>query len=75
MTGHRGVFAGADMIPADRTVTVAIGQLELARPITTFDEVTGGLDETAAMYEAVGAYPVATASNATTASASAQTTR
>jgi len=25
MTGHRGVFAGGDMVPADRTVAVAIG--------------------------------------------------
>ncbi len=25
MTGHRGVFAGGDMVPAERTVTVAIG--------------------------------------------------
>jgi NADPH-dependent glutamate synthase beta subunit-like oxidoreductase len=25
MTGHRGVFAGGDMVPADRTVTTGIG--------------------------------------------------
>ncbi len=25
MTGHPGVFAGGDMVPADRTVTVAVG--------------------------------------------------
>lgn len=25
MTGHRGVFAGGDMVPAERTVTVAVG--------------------------------------------------
>ena len=25
MTGHTGVFAGGDMVPADRTVTVAVG--------------------------------------------------
>ena len=25
MTGHRGVFAGGDMVPADRTVAVAVG--------------------------------------------------
>ncbi|MEU3340731.1 NAD(P)-binding protein [Streptomyces sp. NPDC006668] len=25
MTGHAGVFAGGDMVPADRTVTVAVG--------------------------------------------------
>jgi 2-oxoacid:acceptor oxidoreductase delta subunit (pyruvate/2-ketoisovalerate family) len=26
MTGHQGIFAGGDMVPAERTVTVAIGQ-------------------------------------------------
>jgi 2-oxoacid:acceptor oxidoreductase delta subunit (pyruvate/2-ketoisovalerate family) len=98
MTGHPGIFAGGDMIPSDRTVTVAIGhgkkaarsidnwlrrgtmrpaarhdvadpdrlntwyysdapvtvrpRLELARRITTFDEVTGGLDESTAQFEA-----------------------
>jgi 2-oxoacid:acceptor oxidoreductase delta subunit (pyruvate/2-ketoisovalerate family) len=103
MTGHPGIFAGGDMVPAERTVTVAIGhgkraahsidawltnhhsgnvaappavdprladfgrlntwyysdapatvrpQLELARRITTFDEVTGGLDEKTALFEA-----------------------
>ena len=25
MTGHEGVFAGGDMVPAERTVTVGIG--------------------------------------------------
>jgi 2-oxoacid:acceptor oxidoreductase delta subunit (pyruvate/2-ketoisovalerate family) len=25
MTGHRGVFAGGDMVPSERTVTVAVG--------------------------------------------------
>jgi NADPH-dependent glutamate synthase beta subunit-like oxidoreductase len=25
MTGHPGIFAGGDMVPAERTVTVAIG--------------------------------------------------
>jgi 2-oxoacid:acceptor oxidoreductase delta subunit (pyruvate/2-ketoisovalerate family) len=109
MTGHPGIFAGGDMVPAERTVTVAIGhgkraargidawlrsagaacagaacagaaatstgprladagrlntwyyadapatvrpQLEAARRITTFDEVTGGLDEKTALFEA-----------------------
>jgi 2-oxoacid:acceptor oxidoreductase delta subunit (pyruvate/2-ketoisovalerate family) len=103
MTGHPGIFAGGDMVPAERTVTVAIGhgkraacsidawlkthekgnvpapptaeprladfdrlntwyysdapatvrpQLELARRISTFDEVTGGLDEKTALFEA-----------------------
>jgi 2-oxoacid:acceptor oxidoreductase delta subunit (pyruvate/2-ketoisovalerate family) len=109
MTGRPGIFAGGDMIPAERTVTVAIGhgkraarsidgwlrhdrdgngagstaslataaasprlatvdrlntwyyadapatvrpQLDAARRITTFDEVTGGLDESTAQFEA-----------------------
>jgi len=98
MTGHPGIFAGGDMVPAERTVTVAIGhgkkaahqidawlrggsgtvparhqlagfgrlntwyyadapatvrpQLEAARRITAFDEVTGGLDESTAVFEA-----------------------
>ena len=112
MTGHPGIFAGGDMVPSERTVTVAIGhgkkaarhidswlrrpggrptqtppqgagstyaaqpkhpvaefgglntwyysdapatirpQLEAARRITTFDEVTGGLNESTALYEA-----------------------
>ena len=109
MTGRPGIFAGGDMVPADRTVTVAIGhgkkaahsihawltrdhegngaapaaadrqaaiaprlatadrlntwyyadapatvrpQLDAARRITTFDEVTGGLDESTAQFEA-----------------------
>ena len=25
MTGHPGIFAGGDMVPAERTVTVAVG--------------------------------------------------
>jgi 2-oxoacid:acceptor oxidoreductase delta subunit (pyruvate/2-ketoisovalerate family) len=98
MTGHPGIFAGGDMVPSERTVTVAIGhgkkaarsidaflrstapqaagkhapasfgalntwyyadapatvrpRLEAARRITTFDEVTGGLDESTALFEA-----------------------
>ena len=98
MTGYPGLFAGGDMVPAERTVTVAIGhgkkaarhidawlraearepapkheladfgllntwyyadaprsvqpQLELARRQSTFEEVTGGLDESTALYEA-----------------------
>jgi NADPH-dependent glutamate synthase beta subunit-like oxidoreductase len=30
MTGHEGIFAGGDMVPAERTVTVAIGHGALA---------------------------------------------
>jgi 2-oxoacid:acceptor oxidoreductase delta subunit (pyruvate/2-ketoisovalerate family) len=98
MTGHPGVFAGGDMVPSERTVTIAIGhgrnaarqidswlrqgdyraprpprlasydklntwyysdahatvrpQLEAARRVSTFDEVTGGLDESTALFEA-----------------------
>jgi 2-oxoacid:acceptor oxidoreductase delta subunit (pyruvate/2-ketoisovalerate family) len=98
MTGHPGVFAGGDMVPDERTVTVAIGhgkqaarhidaylrgttydpgprpgvvafeelntwyysdapkterpQLDLARRRSTFDEVTGGLREDNALFEA-----------------------
>ena len=98
MTGHPGVFAGGDMVPSQRTATVAIGhgkqaarhidawlrgtsyqhparpelatyerlntwyysdapatvrpKLEQARRITTFDEVTSGLNERTALFEA-----------------------
>jgi 2-oxoacid:acceptor oxidoreductase delta subunit (pyruvate/2-ketoisovalerate family) len=98
MTGYPGIFAGGDMVPAERTVTVAIGhgkkaarsidawlregtyapaakhelasfgglntwyyadaphamrpKLEAARRIGTFDEVTGGLDDSTALFEA-----------------------
>ena len=98
MTGHPGIFAGGDMVPAERTATVAIGhgkkaarhidawlrgtgyhrparhelagfgklntwyysdapatvrpQLDVARRISTFDEVVGGLDSSTALYEA-----------------------
>ncbi|MFC1665478.1 4Fe-4S binding protein, partial [Pseudomonadota bacterium] len=98
MTGYPGLFAGGDMVPAERTVTVATGHgkkaarnidaylkgiqyeprpkheladfdklntwyytdadktiqptLDLARRQTTFSEVTGGLDETNALFEA-----------------------
>ncbi len=98
MTGHPGIFAGGDMVPSERTVTVAVGHgkkaarnidawlnadvyapapkhevaafdrlnpwyyadapktlrptLEIARRRTTFEEVTKGLDETNALYEA-----------------------
>ncbi|WP_416961331.1 NAD(P)-binding protein [Streptomyces sp. Agncl-13] len=98
MTGHEGIFAGGDMVPAERTVTVAVGhgkkaarhidaylrgrtydpgpkhgpassdrlntwyyadapvsvrpRLELARRVSTFDEVVQGLDESTALFEA-----------------------
>jgi 2-oxoacid:acceptor oxidoreductase delta subunit (pyruvate/2-ketoisovalerate family) len=98
MTGYAGIFAGGDMVPAERTVTVAVGhgkkaarsidawlrsqpvaasdkhelasfdklnpwyysdaektvrpRLEMARRVSTFDEVVSGLDETNALFEA-----------------------
>jgi NADPH-dependent glutamate synthase beta subunit-like oxidoreductase len=98
MTGHPGIFAGGDMVPDERTVTVAIGhgkkaaghidawlrgtgsgpsprselaafgrlnpwyyadapatvrpRLEAARRTGTFDEVTGGLSGSTALFEA-----------------------
>lgn len=97
-TGHPALFCGGDMVPAERTVTVAVGHgkkaarhidaylrgtryepapkhtlatferlntwyytdaprtvqpvLDDLRRRTTFDEVTGGLDETNALFEA-----------------------
>ncbi|MGI5452104.1 NAD(P)-binding protein [Streptomyces sp. CA-249302] len=97
-TGHAGIFAGGDMVPAERTVTVAVGhgkkaarhidaylrggayepgpkhgpasadrlntwyysdapasvrpRLEVARRVSTFDEVVQGLDESTALFEA-----------------------
>jgi 2-oxoacid:acceptor oxidoreductase delta subunit (pyruvate/2-ketoisovalerate family) len=98
MTGHAGLFAGGDMVPSERTVTVAIGHgkkaarhidawlrhahyepppqhelaavdklntwyysdapktmrptLDIIRRQSTFEEVTGSLDESNALYEA-----------------------
>jgi len=98
MTGHPGIFAGGDMVPSERTVTVAVGhgkkaaraidawlrgtepdapqrpalaaydtlntwyyadapaavrpKLEAARRTGTFDEVTGGLTGSTALFEA-----------------------
>ena len=98
MTGQPGVFAGGDMVPSERTVTVAVGhgkkaarfidahlrgvpgvagakkpiatfdklhvwffadaaqrpqsQIEHARRVASFDEVVGGLSESAAVFEA-----------------------
>ena len=33
MTGHAGIFAGGDMVPAERTVTVGIGHGKRAAPL------------------------------------------
>lgn len=97
-TGYPGLFCGGDMVPSERTITVAVGHgkkaarhidaylrgmpyepaakrptadydrlntwyytdapqtvqptLDLLRRQTTFDEVTGGLDESNALFEA-----------------------
>jgi 2-oxoacid:acceptor oxidoreductase delta subunit (pyruvate/2-ketoisovalerate family) len=97
-TGHRGIYAGGDVVPGERSVTAAIGHgrqaaqqidaylrgtmpedapgsaqvefdrinpwyysdapatvrphLDLARRISTFEEVVGGLDESTALFEA-----------------------
>lgn len=46
MTGHPGIFAGGDMVPAERTVTVAIGHgKKAARAI---DAWLSGTDRAAA---------------------------
>jgi NADPH-dependent glutamate synthase beta subunit-like oxidoreductase len=98
MTGHEGIFAGGDMVPAERTVTVGVGhgkqaahnidawlrgtefvhppqpeladfdklnvwyyadaprtvasRLDAIRRQSSFDEITQGLDETNALFEA-----------------------
>jgi 2-oxoacid:acceptor oxidoreductase delta subunit (pyruvate/2-ketoisovalerate family) len=98
MTGHPGIFAGGDMVPSERTVTVAVGHgkkaarhidgwlrnqtyqaapkhelanfeklnpwyyseaphqvrptLDIVRRQSTFEEVSGGLDEKTALFEA-----------------------
>ncbi|HZL47505.1 MAG TPA: NAD(P)-binding protein [Solirubrobacteraceae bacterium] len=101
MTGHEGIFAGGDMVPAERTVTIGVGhgkqaarnidawlrasefapggraneselasfemlntwyyadapktvapRLDAIRRQSSFDEVTQGLDETNALFEA-----------------------
>jgi hypothetical protein len=120
MTGHPGIFAGGDMVPAERNVTVAVGHgkkaartstpgcaakpmrrrpstrspqfeklnpwyyadapktvrpmLDIIRRQSTFEEVQGGLDEATRCSRRGAASVAATASNATTATASAPTT-
>src|SRR4051812_14133539 len=121
MTGRPGVFAGGDIVPAERTVTAAVGHgrhaargidaflrgayyapeppareagfdalnpwyyddaprtvrpvIEAARRRSTFDEVTGGLDASTALFEARRCLSAGVASRATTATASVRTTR
>ena len=51
MTGHAGIFAGGDMVPAERTVTVAVGHgKKAARHIDAW--LKGGAYATAAKHEA-----------------------
>ena len=53
MTGHPGVFAGGDMVPAERTVTVAVGHgKKAARCIDAF--LRGTRVEPAARHELAG---------------------
>ena len=50
MTGHPGIFAGGDMVPGERTVTVAIGHgKKAARSIDAW--LRGGQQTTAAKHE------------------------
>src|SRR4029078_5670891 len=50
MTGHPGIFAGGDMVPAERTVTVGVGHgKKAARNIDGW--VSGGEDAPAAKPE------------------------
>jgi len=50
MTGHPGVFAGGDMVPAERTVTVAVGHgKKAARNIDAW--LRGGVYEPATQHE------------------------
>ena len=121
MTGCAGIFAGGDMVPSERTVTVGVGHgkkaarhidawlrngayappakheiaafeklntwyyadapktvrpsLEIARRRTTFDEVSRASTRPTRCSKRGAAFPAATASNATTATACAPTTR
>ncbi len=53
MTGHAGLFAGGDMVPAERTVTVAVGHgKKAARNIDAY--LRGGSYETAPKHELAG---------------------
>ena len=75
MTGRRGIFAGGDMVPAERTVTdtASTSKVPGARRRST----RSSTDWTRAMPSSrrAGACPAATASPATTASGCARTTR
>jgi 2-oxoacid:acceptor oxidoreductase delta subunit (pyruvate/2-ketoisovalerate family) len=54
MTGHRGLFCGGDMVPAERTITVAIGHgKKAARHIDAYLRGT--------TYQAPAKHPPATA--------------
>ncbi|MFZ4704114.1 MAG: NAD(P)-binding protein, partial [Candidatus Methylumidiphilus sp.] len=53
MTGHSGIFAGGDMVPSERTVTIAVGHgKKAARHIDAF--LNGGQYVKSAKHEIVG---------------------
>ncbi len=53
MTGHAGIFAGGDMVPSDRSVTIAVGHgKHAARHIDAF--LKGGKYERAARHALIG---------------------
>jgi formate dehydrogenase beta subunit len=53
MTGHAGIFAGGDMVPSDRSVTIAVGHgKHAARHIDSF--LKGGKYERAARHALIG---------------------
>lgn len=53
MTGHEGIFAGGDMVPSDRSVTIAVGHgKHAARHIDAF--LKGGKYTRAPRHEIVG---------------------
>ena len=56
MTGHEGVFAGGDMVPAERTVTVGVGHgKKAARHIDAW--LRGAAYEPAPKHEVVSLRP------------------
>jgi Pyruvate/2-oxoacid:ferredoxin oxidoreductase delta subunit len=53
MTGHDGIFAGGDMVPSERTVTIAVGHgKKAARHIDSF--LNGGQYAKPAKHDLVG---------------------
>jgi NADPH-dependent glutamate synthase beta subunit-like oxidoreductase len=60
MTGHSGIFAGGDMVPAERTVTVAVGHgKKAARNIDAYlrgEVLAGGSKHSLARFDQVNAW-------------------